>query len=119
MKSWITLGERLSLKDFIQVVRYHVPVNFSEEYEARVNRSRALVDRWTAEEKPMYGVTTGFGALCSKTISSEEAARLQRNILLSHSVSVGAPLSEEIVRATMLMVLQNLGQGYSGVRLTR
>ena len=118
MKSWITLGKRLSLKDFIQVVRYHVPVNFSEEYEARVKRSRALVDRWTAEEKPMYGVTTGFGALCSKTISSEEAERLQRNILLSHSVSVGAPLSEEVVRATMLMVLQNLGQGYSGVRLT-
>ncbi len=117
MKSWVTLGETLSLDDFIQVVRYHVPVNFSNEYETRVKKARSLVDGWTAEEKPMYGVTTGFGSLCTKTISSEEAAALQRNILLSHSVSVGQPLTEEVVRGTMLMVLQNLGQGYSGVRL--
>ena len=117
MKSWVTLGEHLSIEDFIQVVRYHVPVNFSEEYENRVKKARALVDKWTAEERPMYGVTTGFGTLCSKSISSEEAETLQRNILLSHSASVGDPLPEEVVRGTMLMVLQNLGQGYSGVRL--
>ena len=117
MKSWVTLGEHLTIEDFIQVVRYHVPVNFSEEYENRVKKARALVDKWTAEERPMYGVTTGFGTLCSKSISSEEAETLQRNILLSHSASVGQPLPEEVVRATMLMVLQNLGQGYSGVRL--
>ena len=117
MKSWVMLGEPLSLEDFIEVVRYHVPVNFSEAYEARVKKARGLVDQWTAEEKPMYGVTTGFGSLCSKTISAEEAATLQKNILLSHSVSVGVPLSEEVVRGTMLMVLQNLGRGYSGVRM--
>ena len=117
MKSWVTLGEYLSLEDFIQVTRYHVPVAFSEEYESRVKKSRALVDQWTEEEKPMYGVTTGFGSLCSQSISREDAQTLQKNILLSHSVSVGAHLPEEVVRGTMLMVLQNLGQGYSGVRL--
>jgi histidine ammonia-lyase len=61
LKSWITLGDHLSLEDFIQVARYHVPVNFSDDYEKRVNKARALVDKWTEEEKPMYGVTTGFG----------------------------------------------------------
>lgn len=69
------------------------------------------------EEKVMYGVTTGFGALCTKAIDKKETAQLQTNIILSHSTSVGAPLSEEVVRGTLLMMLQNLGQGYSGVRL--
>ena len=65
----------------------------------------------------MYGVTTGFGALCTKAISKEETAQLQHNIVLSHSTSVGEPLTKEQVRATMFMMLQNIGQGFSGVRL--
>lgn len=117
MDNCIELGGKLTLEEFIRIVRGHVPVRFSGKYRERVNRSRELVEQWTAEERVMYGVTTGFGALCTKTISKEEAAQLQRNILLSHSVSVGEPLPEEAVRGTMLMVLQNLGQGYSGVRL--
>ena len=113
----VVLGMPITLKDFIAVAREGAEVEFSEEYKTRVKRSRALVERWVDEEKVMYGVTTGFGALCTKAIDKEETAQLQENILLSHSVSVGQPLSIERVRGTMLMVLQNLGQGYSGVGL--
>ena len=117
MKKTIILGEPIGLEEFVAIARHHAQVEFSPEYCQRVEKSRALVETWVAEERVMYGVTTGFGALCTKAISKEETAKLQENIILSHSVSVGAPLSEEQVRGTMLMVLQNLGQGYSGVRL--
>lgn len=113
----VRLGRPIDLDTFMAVVRGHARVEFSAEYKKRVDASRALVEKWVDEEKVMYGVTTGFGALCTKAISKEETAQLQKNIILSHSTSVGEPLSEEQVRATLLMVLQNLGQGYSGVRL--
>ena len=113
----IILGERLDLEEFMAVVRGGATVEFSEEYVNRVNKARALVEKWTREEHVMYGVTTGFGVLCTKVITSEEAAQLQHNIVASHSTSVGRPLSIEAVRGTMLMVLQNLGQGNSGVRI--
>lgn len=117
MAEKIVLGPDINLEQFMAVVRDHAPVAFDEDYKARVNRSRAMVEEWVKKDRVMYGVTTGFGALSTKTISQEETAKLQENIILSHSVSVGAPLPEEAVRGTLLMMLQNLGQGYSGVRL--
>ncbi|MFR1801378.1 MAG: aromatic amino acid lyase, partial [Faecalispora jeddahensis] len=113
----ITLGPDITLEDLVSVARHGARVEFSEDYRERVNRSRTLVEQWVDQNRVMYGVTTGFGALCTKAISKEETAQLQRNIILSHSTSVGEPLKQEQARATMLMVLQNLGQGYSGVRL--
>ena len=114
----IVLGDPIALEDFVAVARFGAKVEFSPAYCERVNRSRTLVEGWVAEERVMYGVTTGFGALCTKAIGKDDTAQLQENILLSHSVSVGEPLSIERVRGIMLMVLQNLGQGYSGVRLS-
>lgn len=113
----VVLGDPITLEDFVAVVRLGARVEFSPAYEERVKRSRTLVEGWVAEERVMYGVTTGFGALCTQAIGREETAQLQENIILSHSVSVGEPLSIERVRGILLMVLQNLGQGYSGVRL--
>jgi histidine ammonia-lyase len=113
----VTLGDTITLKEFVAVARFGAYVEFSDSYRQRVERSRRLVEKWIVEGKVMYGVNTGFGALCTQLISPEKTAQLQRNILLSHATSVGEPLAEEGVRATMLMVLQNLGQGYSGVRI--
>ena len=113
----VVLGGRLGLEEFIDVARFDAFVDFSDDYRERVKRSRELVDEWTREARVMYGVTTGFGSLWSKVIDSEQAAELQHNIIQSHSTSVGTPFSIEETRAVMLMVLQNLGQGYSGVRL--
>lgn len=113
----LKLGGQLNLEQFMSVVRGGATVEFSDEYVNRVSRARHLVEKWTEEDRVMYGVTTGFGSLCTKVISSEEAAKLQHNIIASHSTSVGKPLSIEAVRAIMLMVLQNLGRGNSGVRI--
>lgn len=113
----VILGNPIGLEEFVAVARFGALVEFSDAYKERVKVSRKLVEQWVSEEKVMYGVTTGFGALCTKAIGKDETARLQENIILSHSVSVGEPLSVERVRGIMLMILQNLGQGYSGVRL--
>lgn len=113
----VILGPDITLESLVAVARYGAKVEFSEDYQERVTRSRVLVEKWVDENRKMYGVTTGFGALCDKVISKEETAQLQRNIILSHSTSVGEPFTQEQARATMLMVLQNLGSGFSGVRL--
>ena len=112
----VLLGEKMDLDSFVAVARHGAKVEFSESYLKRVERARALIEGWVAEERVMYGVTTGFGALCDRAITGRETERLQRNIILSHATSVGEPLTLEQSRAVMLMVLQNLGQGYSGVR---
>lgn len=114
----VALGEKINLEQFVAVARFGAEVVFSDDYCRRVERSRALVEKWVDEGRVMYGITTGFGAMCTQIITKEESARLQKNIVLSHSTSVGEPLAHEQARATMLMVLQNLGQGFSGVRLT-
>lgn len=116
MKS-VELGGRIRLQDLVSIARYGARVEFSEEYRARVSRARKLVEKWIDEGRVMYGVTTGFGALCTKVISKEETAQLQHNIVMSHSTSVGEPYTIEQARAVMVLMLQNMGQGYSGVRL--
>lgn len=112
----IQLGDKIDINTFIEIARFKKQIEFSEQYVKRVKKSREVLEEMMASDELMYGITTGFGALCSEKISQEQTAELQENLILSHAVSVGDPLNEEQVRACMLMILQNLGQGYSGVR---
>lgn len=113
----VVLGEHLDLDSFVAIARHNTKISISDDYKNRVCKSRDLVEKWVDEERVMYGITTGFGALSTTSISKEDVSKLQKNILFSHATSVGAPLSIEDVRSIMLMMLQNIGQGYSGVRL--
>ncbi len=113
----VVLGDKIGIEEFMAVSRFGAKVEFSGEYCRRVKEARSLVEDWIEEGRVMYGVTTGFGALSSKVISASETAKLQENIVLSHATSVGEPLSVEEVRGTMLMVLQNVGQGFTGASL--
>lgn len=106
-----------TLEQFIAVARYAAKVEFSDAYRARVDRSRGLVERFLAENRLVYGVTTGFGDNVRHVISPEDAQTLQVNIVRSHAVSVGEPLNREQVRAIQLMILVSLGKGFSGVRM--
>jgi histidine ammonia-lyase len=75
------------------------------------------VERWVDDEKTIYGITTGFGALSDVVISKKDTRLLQKNILMSHSAGVGKPLDEEIVRAVMALRIKDLARGHSGIRL--
>ena len=67
--------------------------------------------------KKIYGITTGFGALSNIAISKQDTAKLQKNILMSHSAGTGRPFPQEVVRVIMALRLNDFCQGYSGIRL--
>ena len=69
------------------------------------------------DPKPIYGINTGVGPLCTKKISPEETKSLQRNLLLSHSVGVGNPISPELTRIMLLCKIKSLSRGFSGISL--
>ncbi|OIK10796.1 histidine ammonia-lyase [Bacillus sp. MUM 116] len=114
----VTLGDGdITINEIIAVSKYDAEVLFSQDYRDRVNLSRSVIEKFLDEDRVIYGVTTGFGSNVTKNISSEDAEALQKNIIRSHAVSVGAPLEKEVVRAIQFMILVNLGHGLSGVNL--
>jgi histidine ammonia-lyase len=109
-------GETLSLEEIREVARGGVRVELAPEALARVERSRALVDRIAAGETPAYGINTGFGTLAEVRIDRRDLRTLQRNLLLSHAAGVGAPLPVPEARALLLLRCNVLAKGYSGIR---
>jgi histidine ammonia-lyase len=111
-------GNKLSLNEVIQVAWQGAEVKIANECYAKIQKSRDFIQKQVAEKKIIYGVTTGFGANASKVIEDYEIAKkLQKNLLLSHACGVGKPFSSEIVRAIMLIRLNTLLAGYSGVKM--
>jgi histidine ammonia-lyase len=107
----------LSLEEFIAVAKYKATISYSEEFIRNVAKSRNIIDRFLNEERIIYGVTTGFGENVRYTISTKDAAQLQKNIVRSHACAVGEPLNEEQIRAILLMMILNTGKGHSGISL--
>jgi len=110
-------GETLTIEDVVRVAREDVKVVIPEEAKKRVRRSRGVLEKLVREDQVIYGVNTGFGALSSVRISREDIGQLQSNLIRSHSSGVGEPLSTETVRALMLLRVNTLAKGYSGIRL--
>ena len=107
----------LTLDEFIAVAKFGAKVEFSEEMKTAVRANRELLERFLKEGRIIYGVTTGFGENVRYTISPDDATTLQENIIRTHSVAVGEPLTRVQARAVMLMTILNAGKGHSGIRL--
>lgn len=110
-------GNNLRLEQVFEVARNFATVKLAPEAIEAMTKSRALVDKWVAEGKPIYGINTGFGSLQNVAIKPENVEELQENIILSHAAGVGDALPEEIVRAMMLLRVNALAKGYSGIRV--
>lgn len=110
-------GSHLSLEELILVAREGCLVKISDEAALKVNASRAYVEKLVSEEKIVYGITTGFGKFSNIIISHEQASELQESLIRSHACGVGNHFPEEIVRGIMLLRLNALVKGYSGIRL--
>ena len=106
----------LSIESLAAIARENARVEISPAARARVGAARSLVEQWVREGRPVYGVTTGFGALCDVAIPREQTRALQENILMSHAAGVGDPLADEVVRAVMAVRIQDLSKGRAGVR---
>ncbi|WP_057977351.1 histidine ammonia-lyase [Caloramator mitchellensis] len=111
-------GHHLSIEDVVNVARHGYLVELSEDAKAKVEKARALVDKFVQEERIEYGITTGFGKFAEVVISKDDAKRLQRNLIVSHATAVGNELDAEIVRGIMLLRANALSKGYSGIRLS-
>ncbi len=107
----------LRIEDVVAVARDFVTVMISDDTTDRIQRSRNLVEKWVSENRIIYGITTGFGALSHTRITGAQTRELQRNILMSHASGIGTPLPEEVVRAIMAIRLHDLSLGYAGLRL--
>ncbi len=109
--------DKIAIEELVAVARGSIPVAISKKGEDRVARTSQLIERWIREKKVIYGITTGFGAMCNVTISADETKKLQENVLRSHASGVGKPLPEDVVRAIMALRIHDLCMGYSGCRM--
>ncbi|MFI8386281.1 histidine ammonia-lyase [Streptomyces sp. NPDC085540] len=103
-------------EDVIAVARGNARVELSAEAQGALARAREIVDALAAKPEPVYGVSTGFGALASRHISPELRAQLQRNIVRSHAAGMGPRVEREVVRALMFLRLKTVASGHTGVR---
>lgn len=110
-------GKDLNLNEIIQVARYNMPMELSKEAVQNINRSRAIVEEIVDKEKTVYGINTGFGKFSDIKISPEDCKKLQRNLILSHACGSGPLLSKEEVRTIMLLRINALSKGYSGISI--
>ena len=110
-------GGPIDFADVIAVAHGGVLVRLADSVAARMEPARQVVEQAVAEDRIVYGVTTGFGAMASTHISREDAAELQVSLLRSHATGVGGPVSAELVRLMMLLRARTLSQGHSGVRV--
>ncbi|MFN7783096.1 MAG: histidine ammonia-lyase [Lysobacterales bacterium] len=106
----------LSLEQLQSIHAGGVRVELDHHARAGIRASAELVQRHAAGAAPVYGVNTGFGKLASTRISKADLAQLQLNLIRSHSVGVGAPLSPEVVRLMLVTKAASLARGHSGVR---
>ncbi|WBW49668.1 histidine ammonia-lyase [Peptoniphilus equinus] len=116
MEKVILNGESLTLEDVVNVARHGAQVEIAEDRKELVKANRAIVDGIVEEERVVYGVTTGFGSLAKVSISKEQSAQLQENLIRTHSSGYGNPLKEDEVKAVMLIRINSLVKGVSGIR---
>ncbi len=110
-------GTNLTLEQIENFLHENPDIKISQESIARINKSRALVEKWVNSGESIYGVTTGFGEFSNVSISKENLKLLQENLILSHAVGCGENLPPFIVKIMMLLRLNALARGYSGVRI--
>ncbi|MFG2499736.1 histidine ammonia-lyase [Streptomyces sp. NPDC048441] len=102
--------------DVIAVARGNARIELSAEAVAALAASREIVDALAAKPEPVYGVSTGFGALATRHIGPDLRAQLQRNIVRSHAAGMGPRVEREVVRALMFLRLKTVCSGRTGVR---
>ena len=113
----VVLGDGpLTGADVVRVAREDAPVALAPAARERIAASCERIRRLAASGDPVYGVSTGFGALATTRIPVERWAELQESLVRSHAAGMGAPVEREVVRALMLMRARTLALGYSGVR---
>ncbi|MBN3562440.1 histidine ammonia-lyase [Aliamphritea spongicola] len=108
----------LTLTDLRQISRRRLRMGLNPAAVAAIDASTEVVNRVIEEDRTVYGINTGFGLLANTRIASEDLQTLQRSIVLSHAAGIGELMDDATVRLMMVLKINSLARGYSGVRLT-
>lgn len=109
--------DNLTVEKVIKISTGKLKAILTEEAKIKVNECRRKVDVMSGGQKAVYGINTGFGPLCDVQITPEETGKLQENLLITHAVGVGSPINKQLSKIMMILKVQALCQGFSGVRL--
>ncbi len=110
-------SEILDLSVLRGIIDSEKKLELSDESRLNINKSRNyLVSKLTANDDPIYGINTGFGSLCDVKISPENLSKLQENLVMSHACGTGELVPKEIIKLMLLLKIQSLSYGYSGVQ---
>ena len=118
MNTLILQPGQLELATLRQVYRAHRPLALAQDAEAAINAAEQVVQDVIKQGRTVYGINTGFGLLANTRIDVSELELLQRSIVLSHAAGTGDFMSEGTVRLLMLLKINSLARGYSGIRLS-
>ena len=111
-------NKHLTIEKVNEIVSNGLKLELSKESEADIVKCRNFLDSKMEDiGRPVYGVTTGFGSLCNITIPAEDLSQLQHNLVMSHACGTGETVRPEIVKLMLLLKIQSLSYGYSGVQL--
>lgn len=116
MESIVLSGHGLSAADVVAVARRRSRVELAPAARTEMARSASLIDGFVASGEPVYGVTTGFGALANTVIPAERTAELQVALVRSHAAGMGDEVEPEVVRALLLLRARSLAMARSGAR---
>lgn len=109
---------QLSFEELETIISEGKKIELSAEAIEAIVKCREYLDQKVADtEKPIYGVNTGFGSLCNHSISEEDLSQLQANLMMSHACGTGDEVPHEIVKIMLLLKVQSLSYGHSGVQL--
>lgn len=118
MRKHLISAELLSIDTVEEIIKKKMKLELSEESkEAVVKCRRYLDDKIKNSTTPVYGISTGFGSLCDQNIPLEDLSTLQRNLVISHACGFGDEVPQEIVKIMLLLKIQSLSYGHSGVQL--
>ncbi|MDE9446625.1 histidine ammonia-lyase [Xenorhabdus bovienii] len=117
MKHIIIHPGKMTFEELRHIYQHPVQITLDEQCFPAIERSVDCVNRIINENRTAYGINTGFGLLASTRIAERDLEELQRSLVLSHAAGVGEPLPDEIVRLIMVLKINSLARGYSGIRL--
>ena len=111
-------SEVLQIETLQEIISQNKPIALSEEAKINIQKCRDYLDKkMKSHDQPIYGINTGFGSLCNVKISNENLSQLQENLVKSHACGTGDLVPNEIVKIMLLLKIQSLSYGYSGVQL--
>lgn len=111
-------AQHVSIEQIKEILNSNKKLKLSTDAVGRINKCRAYIDqKMQSQKEPIYGINTGFGSLCNTSIDNDSLEQLQTNLVMSHACGMGEEVPHEVVKLMLLLKIQGLSYGNSGVQL--